>query len=310
MEAPVREGEAARITTGARIPEGADCVVRLEDTREEGNSLRVFSSARKYLNVSQKGEDIKRGYIILAKGERIAPPHIVALKECGIIKVKVCSLSVGIVSTGDELVSGNVKNTTQPFLASFFRHKGFHAREYGEVRDDETEIANTLDRVKEDVIIVTGGTGPGEKDLLPYVIQKNGRYVFRGLRIRPGRTTAFGLYKNKPVFMLSGLPVAALIAAENVVMRLVTEWYGLRTPDKVYSEGTMSKSVVNSLGFRSYVRVKIAADKTGTRIIPTKVTGSGVIYSVLAADAILTLDENSEGVGEGDRVKVELLRWW
>jgi molybdopterin molybdotransferase len=305
----VEAGQSVVVTTGARMPQGTDSVVMLEDALEDGNELKVFVPVRKFQNVSRKGEDLKRGFRILKRGEKITPPHVAALMEYNIKEVAVCSLSVGIVSTGDELVSGKVINSTQPFIQSLIDRSGFHAVGYGAVSDDKAEIERVMSNVKEDVIIMTGGTGPGERDILPSLMEAKGKLVFRGVRIRPGRTTSLGVYKGKPVFMISGLPVAALIASENLILRLIHEWMHLLPQQKETREGILERSVVNTLGFRSYVRVKTEMRGGELRVIPTRVTGSGVIYSVIDADGILVIDENSEGIQAGERVKIEVLRW-
>jgi molybdopterin molybdotransferase len=308
-EIKVGTGQSVKVTTGAKMPEGTDSVVMLEDTSEEGKYLKVFAPVRKFQNVSRKGEDLKKGFPILRKGQKVTPPHVAVLLECNIKEVAICPLSIGIVSTGDELVSGQVINSTQPFIRSFFERNGFRAVGYGAVNDNETEISDILSEVREDVIIVTGGTGPGERDVLPSLMESEGKLVFRGLRIRPGRTTSLGIYKGKPVFMVSGLPVAALIASENLILRLISEWMQIIPQEKEYKEGILERNVVNALGFRSFVRVKTEMRDGVLKVVPTRVTGSGVIYSVIDADGILVIDENSEGIEAGEKVKLEVLRW-
>lgn len=305
----VKKGEAVKVMTGSKIPYGADSVVMLEDTSDKGDDLLVFVPVRKFQNISRRGEDMKKGFPILKKGSKVDPPHVAALLESGVDEIDVLSLTIGVVSTGDELVSGRVRNSTQPLIEAYLRRKGFMTVGYGPVPDDESAIESLLDKVREDVIIVTGGTGPGERDVLPSIIDRNGRFVFRGLKIRPGRTTSLGIYKEKLVFMVSGLPVAALIASENVILRLISVWFGLVEERKEYREGILGRSIVNTLGFRSFVRVKISNETGQTIVYPTRVTGSGVIYSVIDADGILVMDENSEGIGEGERVSFETLRW-
>ena len=305
----LKTGESVRIATGSKVPKGADSVVMLEDASEKDGRVDVYVPLRKYQNVGRKGEDLRKGFPILRRGERVYPPHVAALLECGIEKVAVISLSIGIVSTGDELVSGIVRNSTQPMLQSYFQRKGFVAVGHGVVPDVQSAIEDALDLVKEDVIIVTGGTGPGERDVLPSVMEKSGKFVFRGLKIRPGRTTSFGIYNGKPVFMLSGLPVAALIASENVVLEAIYRWFNLKREVKEIGSGELGRSLVNTLGFRSFVRVRVEEKNEKTFVYPTRVTGSGVIYSMINADGILVMDENSEGIAEGERVSYEVLRW-
>ncbi|MCL4447814.1 MAG: molybdopterin molybdotransferase MoeA [Candidatus Thermoplasmatota archaeon] len=305
----VKKGQAVKVMTGATIPGGTDSVVMFEETQAEGKILKVFSPVRKFQNISRRGEDMKKGLRILKKGQLITPPHVAALSECGKKSVSICSLSIGILSTGDELISRQVINSTQPLLKAYFDRKGFYAKEYGSVEDDEEKIERRLTEINEDVIIVTGGTGPGDRDFLPYIIEENGKFVFRGLRIRPGRTTSFGWFNGKPIFMISGLPVAALIASENVILRMIESWFNLIPERKEYVEGVLQRSVVNTLGFRSFVRVKVIEEHGSRKVVPTRTTGSGVIYSVIDADGILTIDENSEGLEEGQTVRVEMLRW-
>ncbi len=305
----IRKGEAASVTTGSKIPRGADSVAMLEETNEDENGVSVYAPVRKFQNVSRTGEDLKKGYRILKRGASISPPHVSALLECGMKRVGVISLSIGVISTGDELVEGLIRNSTQPMLMAYFQRKGFETVGHEPVRDRESEIETALARIPEDIIIATGGTGPGESDLLPSVIQGNGGIVFRGLKIRPGRTTSFGVFRGKPVFMVSGLPVAALIASENFILRVISKWFGLVLGEKEYREGILGRSVVNTLGFRSFVRVKVQNEASGTVVYPSRVTGSGVIYSMIDADGILVIDENSEGIQEGERVTYEVIRW-
>jgi len=306
----LQRGEAARINTGGPIPEGADSVVMKEDAEDDGTSVRIFSPVRKFQNVSRRGEDLKMGMTILKKGTRVNPSHIAALIECGVREINLFDISIGILSTGDELVSGLVANSTQPFIKSLLESRGFTAKGYGAVPDDASAILDMIDRMEEDIIIVTGGSGPGNTDLVPELISKNGRMVFRGLRIRPGRTTGLGILKGRPIFMISGLPVAAMIAVENVIFKLIAEWYGLSSEIEALVSGKLDRSVVNPVGIRSFVRVKIVGTGNETKIIPTRTTGSGVVYSIIDSQGILEIEENSEGVEAGEEVKVRLLRWF
>ncbi|MGC8645379.1 MAG: molybdopterin molybdotransferase MoeA [Thermoplasmata archaeon] len=306
----VKKGEAVRISTGGPIPKGADSVVMKEEAEEDGDQVRVFSPVRRFQNVSRRGEDLKKGMIILKQGTRINPAHIAALIECGIREVKVYDISIGILSTGDELVSGLVANSTQPFIKSLLESKGFEVTSHGTVRDEPSLISEAIREMKEDIMIVTGGSGPGKMDLVPELVAAKGRLLFRGLRIRPGRTTGLGVVDGRPLFMISGLPVAALIAVENIITKLIALWYNLSLEKSVLVTGRLERSIVNPVGVRSYVRVKVVEEGGTTVIVPTRTTGSGVIYSILDSQGILEIEENSEGIEAGAEVAVRLLRWW
>ncbi len=309
FDGSVKEGEAIRIYTGGKMPEGTDAVVMMEDTEELNKDLKVFVPVRKFQNVSLRGEDIKKGFKIIGKGERITPPHLVAFIEVGIKNIEVYDLSVGIISTGDEIVSGKVKNSTQPFLAEFLRWNGFEPTLLGSVKDDEASIKKTIDSSNNDIIIVTGGTGPSDKDVLTNFLDSNAVKIFHGIKIRPARTTGLYIYNEKPIFIVSGLPVASLIAMENVFLPIVSQWTGIKRQRKFYEQGILARSLVNTLGFRSFVRVKLDRAVDPPLVYPIRVTGSGVIYSILDADGILEMGENIEGMMEGENVMVQILRW-
>ncbi|MEM0126584.1 MAG: molybdopterin molybdotransferase MoeA [Thermoplasmatales archaeon] len=305
----ISKGEAAKIYTGGRIPEGADSVVMKEET-DEGEVLKVYSPVRKFQNVSRKGEDLKQGSVIINKGSRINPAHVAALIESGVDEIAVHDISIGVLSTGDELVSGLVKNSTQPLIKGLLESRGFKVNSYGVVEDNVDSILNVIKRINDEIIIVTGGSGPGDADLVPELVSKYGKIVFRGLRIRPGRTTGLGVIYGKPLFMVSGLPVAAMIAIENVVIPLISQWLSLIIDPAPTIEGRLDRSVVNPVGIRSFVRVKILEEEGSIKVVPTRTTGSGVIYSLLDSQGILEIDENSEGAGAGEIVTVKLMRWW
>ncbi len=305
----VREGEAVKIYTGGKMPEGTDSVVMMEDTEMMSDEVKVFVPVRKYQNVSRKGEDIESGYSLIKKGERITPPHLVAFLEVGMKEIDIYDFRIGIISTGDEIVSGKVVNSTQPFLKKYLEWNGLEAECLGTVGDDEYDIKKRIEQESDDILILTGGTGPSDRDILTYFLEKNAIKIFHGIRIRPARTTGLYIYRGKPIFVFSGLPVAALIAAENILLPTVSHWTGIQMTRKNYLEGKLYRSIVNTLGFRSFVRVKIDMSHDPPTVIPVRVTGSGVIYSIIDADGILEIDENTEGYQEGDIVRVQLLRW-
>ncbi len=305
----VREGEAVKIYTGGKLPEGTDSVVMMEDTEIFSDEVKIFVPVRKFQNVSLRGEDIEKGYVLVRKGGRITPPHLVAFLEVGIKMIEIYDFRIGIISTGNEIVNGRVINSTQPFLREYLKWNGLEADCLGTVQDDENEIRKKIEQENHDIFIITGGTGPSDRDVLTNFLENNATKIFHGLKIRPARTTGLYIYNGRPIFIISGLPVAALIAAENIFLPIISHWTGIELSKKNYVEGRLSRSIVNTLGFRSFVRVRIDRNYDPPMIIPVRVTGSGVIYSIIDADGILEVDENSEGFQEGDTVKVELLRW-
>ncbi len=305
FEQELKGDETVRVLTGGRLPRGADSVLMDEDAIIQGEYLKVIKGLRPFQNVSFAGEDIKKGERILSRGEIISPAKLVALMETGVRNLKTFDLRIGILSTGDELLSGKVKNTTQYLLIETLKRYGYSPVNLGIAADNYGDIFSKLTKEKTDVLILTGGTGPGEHDLTVEFVRSTGKILFHGIKMRPGRTTGLGIIEGTPVFMISGLPVASLMALENVIDPLIRYWFNFQPIKDYYVKAKLNRAVVNTLGFRSYVRVRLLENFEAE---PLKVTGSGVISSIINADGILTVPENVEGFPEGEEVNIKLLR--
>ena len=301
----LRDDETVRILTGAKLPQGADSILMDEDAIVEGEYLKVNKNLRPFQNVSFIGEDIKKGERIISRGEIISPAKLVALLETGIRNIKILDLKIGILSTGNELLSGKVKNTTQYLLIETLKKYGYNPINLGIAADDYEDLISKLSKEKTDVLILTGGTGPSENDLTSEFVKSTGKILFHGIKMRPGRTTGLGIIDGTPVFIISGLPVASLMALENVIDPLIRYWFNLEPIRDQFVKAKLNRAVVNTLGFRSFVRVKLNENYEAE---PLKVTGSGVISSIINADGILIIPENVEGYSEGEEVNIKLLR--
>ncbi len=299
--------ECARLFTGAMIPEGSDAVVMQEDTEAVGDHVLVFKQVRKFQNIMRAGEDLHKGDIILHEGERITPWHLAGMIEAGIEHVKTLDVSVGILSTGDELVSGRIKNSTAPMLVALINNLGISAHFHGNVADDRKNIVDALKSIDDDVIIVTGGSGPSSVDLMQDIVLEIGEIIFHGIRIKPGRTTGLGLVEQKPIFMLSGLPVAALVAFDNIVRPALATWFGIQFASGREVKAILTRSIYNNDGVMMFVRVKLFQENGRTYADPLRTTGSGVISSVIRANGYLVVRDNLEGYKDGDEVKVKLI---
>jgi len=303
----ISRGQCARIFTGGTIPEGSDAVIMQEDTEIEKSTVYVFRQMRKFQNVMRTGEDLRSGDVIVRDGQRILPWHLAALIESGIKQISVHAESVGIISTGDELVSGMVANSTAPMLLHMFRREGIQSNFYGNTKDDASEILDLLNSINDDIVIVTGGSGPSSVDLMHDLIANNGKILFHGVRIKPGRTTGLGIYRDRPVFMISGLPVAALVSYESIIYPAVIKWLNIEKRRRNITRGILTRSVYNNDGVRMFVRVRIYNEDGKVYVDPLRTTGSGVISSVIDAEGYLIIPENLEGHRDGNEVDVQLI---
>ncbi len=313
-------GEAAVVYTGAPLPEGADAVVPFENVIMKGRTALILKPVPKYGNVSRAGEDFSIGDVLLRRGDVIRPWHVAALAESCIPKVRVFSpIRLAVINTGDELTdyrscSGrdDIVNSSGPLIRAYAKELGCVVTYSTLVGDDVEAIREVVSRAlnEADVIITTGGSSVGGKDLVPEAISciKGAKLVFHGVNLRPGRTAGAFVVGGKPVLMFSGLPVACFVGLENFLRPLVLRAYGLRGVPRPKVRAVLTRRVANVIGFRSYYRVIIYEGCDGILYAePLRLTGSGIISSMIRGNGLLVLSEDVEGIDEGEEVEVELL---
>jgi len=310
----LKEGEAIRVFTGSAIPEGANAVVMLEHVKEMDGFIQIFKSVAPYKNVIRKGEDLKKGEVILRRGTILEPQDSGLLASLGIRHVEVYKKpKVAVISTGDELlpleeskVPGKIYNSNAPMLCNALEELGFPVFHLGIAKDRTVEIEEKLLRALEyDAIIFTGGTSVGGKDLVPEVVSRYGEIVFHGVALRPGMPTAFGIVRGKPVFMLPGTPTATFVSFYTFVVPALFRMMNVKIVERKWSkkEGILRSRIASEIGIRSLVRVSWQDGE----VCPLK-SGSGVLSTLVKANAILQISENLEGREAGERVEVILLR--
>lgn len=319
----VKPGEAVKIYTGDPLPSGADAVIMLEDVVDYGNTIYVLKSLSKYANVALHGEDIQRGKIIIREGEVIEPKHIAALATLGMNIVEVYErMRICILCTGNEVIEpgevdikavmekGLIFNSTAYLLIGFLKNWSFVEPIYmGIVRDAVNEIEPMINKAIDlcHLIVTTGGAGPSDYDLTLEVLEgMGGRIVVRGIAMRPGRPTSAGIVNGKPIFMLSGYPVAALIGLRYFVLPTLEKALKLRIPRRVVV-AKLVKRIANVAGYTTFVRVSLNRCRDGLCAEPVASMGSGTISTLLDSNGILVIPEDIEGFEEGQLVEVELL---
>jgi len=314
----IRRGESVEVLTGAPIPRGATAVIPVEDVEKVGEEVEIRGQVYPGQNISRRGEDFKVGEIILRKGELIRPWHIGVAASFGITELTVLRRpKVAILSTGDELAeigeepgAGHIYNSTKPMLASALSTLGCDTIDLGISRDDVNQISEKITEGvrKGDLVIVTGGTSIGAHDLVPEAISKIGEVIVHGLAIRPGKPAGFGVVEEKPVFMLSGFPVAALIQFRVLVTPAIEYLLGCRFDPCPRVRGRLTRRVASPPGIRSFVRVRVLRTASGELLVePLRLTGSGMLSTLTRGNGLLIIPEELEGYEEGDEVEVELL---
>lgn len=310
----VGEGEAAEISTGAPIPEGANATVRFEKTERENSNLKIFSSVAVGEDVSKKGEDVETGDTVLKAPRILRPSDLGLLASTGNLDVKVKQRpEVGIAITGselrepdEELEPGEIVETNSRTLGPSVVRTGGEFTRLGIVPDEPAEIEKVLERAPDfDLLILTGGSSAGKKDFVPDLISSLGKLHLHGVAMRPGSPSSFGIVEKTPVFSLAGSPAAALVAFEMLIRPALRAMQGL-PPEKAEPdwEVELSRKISSSLGRVDIVRVKVVEEGREYRAEPIRITGSSILRTVSEADGIVLVPEDLEGFSKGDLVSV------
>ena len=306
----VKKGQAVKIATGAPIPEGANAVVMEEYTNSEATWLEVEASLTPGENVSPMGEDFKREDIVLTSGKLLRPQDLAIIASSGYDSVEVYKKpKVGVITTGTELVmpkpdiSGAeiINSNHYTFKAVVEASLGVstlvHCVDNKNIVEDQFQ--SMLD--DHDVLITTGGTAISKGDVVVDVTESLGEVLIHGVALRPGKPFGFGIVEQKPVFMLSGYPVAAMVQSDVFLRKSLYKMQGIGYEPQYINKIT-SKKIPSSLGRTDYIRAK--TDETMVR--PLKIKGSGIIRSMVESDSYILIDENLEGIDEGTECKVIL----
>ncbi len=316
----VNAGEALELPTGAPLPPGANAVVMREDAVVRDDVILVLRPVPVWANVSRRGEDFRKGDNVISRGTIVKPWHIGALASFGFNKIRVYRrVRVAVFSTGDEVVEpgeplrpGQVYNSTGHLVLSYLSQYPFVETRYlGIVPDDKSMLKRAVKEAlaEHDVLITTGGTGVSSGDVVPSVIKELGSpgVIVRGVAMRPGRPTSIGVIEGKPVFMLSGFPVAALAGLDAIVIPVLHRMLGAKEDPKPAVRVKLTRRVVNAVGYRSYVRVRVFKKGGEVYAEPLRLTGSGILSTLVRGNGLLVLPENLEGYEAGELVDVVLL---
>jgi len=318
FEGRIDEGEAVRIDTGARMPEGADAVVMLEFTDRKGEFIEVFKPVSPMENVSVKGEDIRKGEIIVYGGIPLTPYDIANLVNIGMYRVKVIrKIKVGIVAIGSELLEysddlplGKIRETNRVMIKSLLKDFPIEFKDYGILPDDHNIVREVILRgvSENDLMISIGGSSLGEGDVVTDIAEELGEIVVHGVALYPSRPVLLSRVDNKPYIGVPGYPVAAAISTKVFIQPLILHLSSIQgTYIECIVRGRLTRRVASKIGLRHYVRVKV---KMGDEILiePVYASGAGVLSSLSLGDGYLVIPEDVEGYDKGDYVDVILYR--
>lgn len=322
---PLRPGEAVQVMTGAPVPEGTTGVIRVEHTDGgRDGRVRFYRESDAERNIRRAGEDVRSGDMLLAAGEEVTAAATGALALTGRGEVAVVPRPrVGVLANGDELASfgefeevlagRKIMDSNGPALAAAIRAVGGVPVPLGIARDDPVDIRERLrglDRC--DALVTAAGVSVGERDHVRDVLKELGlELVFWRVRVRPGSSLAFGVLEDKPVWAVPGNPVSALVAFETFVRpglrRIGGHARTVREPIRV----RVRDAVEAPEDFTCFYRVRLQPASDGPPWAAlTGPQGSGILTSMVAADALLVLPAGVPRVEAGEEAEALRLRSW
>jgi len=321
----VAPGEAARIMTGAQLPEGADAVVPVEDTnfdrRDAGtpapNEVQIFKPAQPGNNTRPRGMDIRAGEVVLRTGRALKPQDLGLLAMLGIASVTVYQKPrIALFSSGDELLevdvpleSGKIRDSNSYMLAALIEDAGADLIRLGVAKDSHESVKALLEKAVDfgaDLILSSAGVSVGAFDFVKEVIESNGKIEFWRVNMRPGKPLAFGNYKNIPFIGLPGNPVSAFIGFEVFARAAIRRLGGMETTFR-QTVRVRCEEQIDSDGRESYLRAGVREEKGVLVARLTGHQGSGNLHSLVQANALLIIPAGVKCVPAGKEVNAWLL---
>jgi molybdopterin molybdotransferase len=313
-------GQAARIMTGAPLPEGADAVVMVERTRTVGNSQVHIedSELRAGMNALPRGREMRRGEVVIRSGARLRPQEFGVLATVGRTEARVHPAPrVAILATGDELVEpsqlpgpGQIRNGNGPMLQAQAARTGAVPRSLG-IAADRLDVlrSHIADGLRDDVLILAGGVSAGKLDLVPQALAEVGvRALFHKVRMKPGKPVLFGMQPREDgpprlVFGLPGNPVSALVCFELFARPALRALMAL-PPGPRFVQATLALDFDHRTDRPTYRAARLHAEGTGWQVQPVPWFGSPDLRGLTEANAFVVLPEGEHRHRAGEILPV------
>ncbi|HUI89863.1 MAG TPA: gephyrin-like molybdotransferase Glp [Anaerolineales bacterium] len=321
----IKQGQAARIMTGAPVPKGADAIVMVEDTdikhRNPGAqapaTVKVFKSVQTGENIRPRGMDIKTGHKILFTGTRLRAQEVGLLAMLGVANVSLYRKPlIALLSSGDELTAvesrlapGQIHDSNSYTLSALIGESGCEVLWLGIAPDRKEAIQFLFDQavgVNADLIISSAGVSVGALDYVKEVVESNGQLDFWRVNMRPGKPLAFGEYRRVPFIGLPGNPVSAFVGFEVFARPAIDRLTGSKTAARLRVKVRLAEAI-ESDGRESYLRAVIE-ERAG--ILSARLTGhqgSGNLLSLVQANALLIVPAGVKSLAIGDQAEAWIL---
>lgn len=317
-ERGISKQEGYRIMTGALIPENADAVVMLEQTVEDDNGFTLRKPFQKHENISFRGEDAKKGEVLIEAGSLIHPGTVALLATFGYAEVKVSKQPiVGILSTGtellgvdEELVPGKIRNSNGPMITAQLSRMGIAHRSYGMLMDDLDACTEVVEQAlaETDLLITTGGVSVGDYDYLPAIYERLGaKVLFNKVAMRPGSVTTVAVLGEKLLFGLSGNPSACFTGFELFTRPAILRMMKNNAPYMPRMKARLGEDFTKANPFTRFVRAIWEMTSEGIVATPAGFNKSNAVSSIARGNCIIVLPSGTRGYTKGVEIDVLLL---
>jgi molybdopterin molybdotransferase len=304
--------QCSRIMTGAVVPPGADCVIMVENSEIMPSGKVRFTGSFFKENIAFRGEDVKKGDVLLNPGRLIKPQDIAVMASAGQTSVVVSKKpAVAVISSGSELVEpsvlpgeSQVRNINAYQIMAQVERSGAEVRYYGIAKDEEEETYRIIDKAisENDLVLITGGVSMGDFDFVPAVLERAGvKILFTRIAVQPGKPTTFGIHKKAIVFGLPGNPVSSYMMFEMLVRPLINEMMGYKWQPVITQHPLRNNYVRKFTERMALVPVKITNDCS---VSPVEFHGSAHVAALPDADGIIIIPVGIKTIEKGKIVSV------
>lgn len=303
----VEPGTAARVTTGAPVPSGADAVVMVEQTEESNGQVNILAGDTPVgANIRPIGQDIQAGQLVLARGTALGPAELGLLGTVGKAVVTVYRRpTVAVMSTGDEIVEpheqprpGQIRDANRFTLMSVVRQAGAEPLDLGIVRDKAGNLEEIIERglAEADALLTSGGVSMGQLDLVKPYLASRGTIHFGRVNTKPGKPVTFATVDGKPCFAMPGFPVSALVSFEIFVRPALLKMAGHTQIYRPREKAVLAHRFNHSAARTEFQRVVLTRRPDGMlEASSTGFQGSGRLLSMSGANGLVVLPR-----GQGD----------
>ncbi|MDY6906180.1 MAG: molybdopterin molybdotransferase MoeA [Thermodesulfobacteriota bacterium] len=317
-EKTLKTGEAIKIMTGAAVPEGADAVIKIEQTvPRDGHTIEVLDGVGENNYIISKGQDILPGNVVATAGETMDPMVMGVVASCGVPEVPVSAKpEVGIISTGSELVppghplgAGQIYDINGYMLFGLTSGAGCNVELIGAVQDKSDALLALLSaNMNKNILLLSGGVSVGDYDIVHETLQRAGvEEIFWRVRVKPGKPLFFGRKGNTLIFGLPGNPVSAATNFFVFVRPVIDKLLGKKAWGLETGYCQLGNSRIIRPGRRKFLKGKIVHDHMAPCVWIIQEQRSGVFSPMTGADVLIEVQEDVNSLKKGERVKVHYL---